>query len=147
MDFLGRTWTYALQWELQPVAAVFVWGAIEVVSMVIALAYWVKFYNGLPDLINFAATAALMTPNLFSLLIVSFKLDSEGARGWFWKTGMLGALVPLLVYPGLFFTYIVHAYINRSKYTTVTYMVTKYLLFFFQLYKYLTMQFQKVSLQ
>ena len=111
-------------------AAVFIWGVVEIISIFVTFVFFFWFNNGLLDLILFATTATLMTQNLFFLLLLSFSLDSEGGRGRFWKTGMLSSMAPLLFWPGMLFAYTYHAYSNRSKYTTVSYIVTKYLLFF-----------------
>ena len=108
----------------------FIWGAVESLSIFAAFSYWWWFKNSLIDLINFAATAALMGQNLFYLILLSFSLDDEGARGNFFYSGIVGASVPLFGWPIVLLAYLADSYLYRSTYSSVNYIVVKFLLFF-----------------
>ena len=63
------------------------------------------------------------------LIPLSFTLDSEGSRATFYYSLSIAAILPLIVWPVFLILYIIHAYISVATYSSVTYIVIKYLLF------------------
>mmetsp|Transcript_15816 Transcript_15816/g.18808 ORF Transcript_15816/g.18808 Transcript_15816/m.18808 type:complete len:152 (-) Transcript_15816:260-715(-) len=130
MEVFGTSWTYTLQSNLQPVVAVYVWAFLDILNIFLAFVYWYWYNNSLLDFISLAGNAALLGQNLFFLVPLTFSLDSEGKRKNYFYSSLFASFAPIFLWPILLVAYVVHAYLNKSKYSSTSYMVVKYLLFF-----------------
>ena len=129
IEAFGTTWTYTLQTEFEPIVAAFVWGFMGALTIFFTFIYWFWFNNGLIDLISFIGNSALFGQNILFLFWLSLDVDDEGGRGSFYYSSLLSAFGPLLGWPVTLGAYITHAWLYRTAYSSVTYMVVKYLLF------------------
>ena len=144
MVILGREFKYTSVWQWSQILSVIIWPLLGLSHVLWAFVYYYYYYNSLIDLVSFAFNAVLFGQNLLVFLLTIRNLESESARGRFWKSTLLTALGPWLAWPITLIANIVHATLYKSSNTTYmvlqadgtykgtkdSYIVVKNLLFF-----------------
>ena len=114
MVIAGRDFHYTTVWQWSQILSVIIWSVLGLSHIWWAFVYYYWFTNSIIDQVSFGFNAALFSQNILVFIYVLFNLDKVGARRLYWRSTLLTALGPWLVWPITLIGNIVHAVLFKD---------------------------------
>ena len=115
MVIRNREFHYTTVWQWSQILSVIIWSVLGLSHIFWAFVYYYWFTNSIIDQASFGFNAALWSQNILIFIYAIFNLDSVSARRLYWRSTLLTALGPWLVWPITLIANIVHAVLYNDQ--------------------------------